>query len=139
MLFSLEKTRVKPGTVLIETVFSGDSLYCHLDGCGSICGPKPKTVLLTTVLVAFFLYFNLKQKTVFTNNVSHMYIGFQSDFFCNFEPSRYVIKRVLLRRELIKVTTTILVGFMPSLLTTRMTIPFNKAPCLMQSLFVTPL
>ena len=36
MLFPLEKTRVKPGTVLIETVLSGDSLYlisfrsCHL-------------------------------------------------------------------------------------------------------------
>ena len=27
MLFSLEKTRVKPGTVLIETVSSGDTLY----------------------------------------------------------------------------------------------------------------
>ena len=27
MLFSLEKTRVKPGTVLIETVLSGDYLY----------------------------------------------------------------------------------------------------------------
>ena len=29
MLFSLEKSRVKPGTVLIETVLSGDSLYIH--------------------------------------------------------------------------------------------------------------
>ena len=27
VLFSLEKTRVKPGTVLIETVLSGDTLY----------------------------------------------------------------------------------------------------------------
>ena len=27
MLFPLDKTRVKPGTVLVETVLSGDSLY----------------------------------------------------------------------------------------------------------------
>ena len=27
MLFSLKKTRVKPGTVLIETLLSGDYLY----------------------------------------------------------------------------------------------------------------
>ena len=27
VLFSLEKTRVKPGTVLVETVLSRDSLY----------------------------------------------------------------------------------------------------------------
>ena len=33
MLFLLEKTRVKPGTVLIETVLSGDSLYIHTAFC----------------------------------------------------------------------------------------------------------
>ena len=31
VLFPLEKTRVKPGTVLIETVLSGDSLYHKKD------------------------------------------------------------------------------------------------------------
>ena len=31
MLFPLQKKRVKPGTVLIETVLSGDSLYFSLD------------------------------------------------------------------------------------------------------------
>ena len=29
MLFPLEKTRIKPGTMLIETVLSGDSLYMY--------------------------------------------------------------------------------------------------------------
>ena len=28
--FSLEKNRVKPGTVLIETMLSGDSLYVQM-------------------------------------------------------------------------------------------------------------
>ena len=31
MLFPLQKNCVKPGTVLIETVLSGDSLYFSLD------------------------------------------------------------------------------------------------------------
>ena len=36
MLFPLQKNCVKPGTVLIETVLSGDSLYFSLDA-------QPKT------------------------------------------------------------------------------------------------
>jgi hypothetical protein len=39
--------------------------------CGSICGTRPKTMPLTTVLATIFLYFNLKQKTVSTNNGFH--------------------------------------------------------------------
>ena len=43
-------------------------IVIYVGGCGLICGPKPKTVPVTKVLVIFFLYFNLKQNTVFTNN-----------------------------------------------------------------------
>ena len=44
--------------------------YCHLVGCNSIYSIKDLRVLYTTNLVTIFLYFNLKQKPIFTNNVS---------------------------------------------------------------------
>ena len=42
-----------------------------LVGCNSICGTKNLESFAQQVLVFFFLYFNLKQKLFYTNNVGH--------------------------------------------------------------------
>ena len=44
MLFPLEKTRVKSGTVLIETVLSGDYLYFENVARQASTGQENKTV-----------------------------------------------------------------------------------------------
>ena len=64
-------------------------------GAARSCGTRTKTVPLTTVSVTFVLDFNLKEKTIFTNNFGAMH-GFSIQKFlyvkkCNFEPFSNVI------------------------------------------------
>ena len=56
------------------------SIYCHLVGCGSICGTKDCESFRQQVLVTNFLYFNWKQKALFTNNVSIWKIIFGENY-----------------------------------------------------------
>ena len=63
-------------------------------------------VRFISVSVTTFLYFNLKQKPLFTNNVGLLWFPFKKYLLeknyekdCNLEPFCFLIKSVLLRRE----------------------------------------
>ena len=81
--------------------------------------------------VGIFLYFSLKQKPLFTNNLGHIWFPFRKYFLekiiyknCNFKPCCYFTKSVLLRKYVNKGC-----NFLNSyVLTVLLSIPFNKLP-----------
>ena len=81
--------------------------YCHLGGYGWICVTKDYESLRQQVVGTIFLYLNLKQKPLFTNNGGHIWFSFRKYFLVencilkkdNSEPFCFLIKSVLLKRE----------------------------------------
>ena len=70
--------------VEVELTFQTKVIHWGVLSTDRVGGRRPKTVPLTTFSVTIFLHFNLKQNTVFTTNVGHIWFLFLKNYKPNY-------------------------------------------------------